>query len=313
MHQLGRLAALRKADRSQPLLDEPGHQSRRLPERTGAEAELGVHERRVPQRDHTVGTRCRVVVDDRRRAARQRLGQLGRVRDRRRREHDLRLRAVDARQTQQPSQHVRDVRSEHAPVDMRLVDHDEPQRVEHVRPAPVVRKDTEMEHVRVREDRVRPTPDPRALLGGGVTVVDRRAQPGQSQTRQRASLILREPNRAARAVSILTLVGAVNVPIVKFSVDWWNTLHQPASVFRLGGPTIHPSMLVPLLVMAVGLHAAGRRAAPVGHAHRDPAPPRAHAHHPRGRAPRRAGGLSHVPRGFHRRRLWRDAADRRSG
>ncbi|MEZ0168905.1 heme ABC transporter permease [Microvirga sp. TS319] len=77
---------------------------------------------------------------------------------------------------------------------------------------------------------------------------------------------IEEPNRAARAVSILTLVGAVNVPIVKFSVDWWNTLHQPASVFRLGGPTIHPSMLVPLLVMAVGftfmgvaLHLSGIR------------------------------------------------------
>jgi heme exporter protein C len=38
---------------------------------------------------------------------------------------------------------------------------------------------------------------------------------------------------------------------VKFSVDWWNTLHQPASVFRMGGPTIDPSMLWPLLVMAV--------------------------------------------------------------
>jgi heme exporter protein C len=75
-----------------------------------------------------------------------------------------------------------------------------------------------------------------------------------------------EPNRAARAVSILTLVGAVNVPIVKFSVDWWNTLHQPASVFRIDGPTIHPSMLVPLLIMAVAfsllgvaLHLAGMR------------------------------------------------------
>src|SRR5919107_1881627 len=58
---------------------------------------------------------------------------------------------------------------------------------------------------------------------------------------------IEEPTRAARAVSILTLVGAINVPIVKFSVDWWNTLHQPASVFRLGGPTIHPTMLYPLL------------------------------------------------------------------
>ena len=60
-----------------------------------------------------------------------------------------------------------------------------------------------------------------------------------------------EPNRAARAVAIMTLVGAVNLPIIKFSVDWWNTLHQPASVFRAGGPTIHPAMLEPLLVMGL--------------------------------------------------------------
>jgi heme exporter protein C len=60
-----------------------------------------------------------------------------------------------------------------------------------------------------------------------------------------------EPTRAGRAAAILTLVGAVNLPIIKFSVDWWNTLHQPASVFRLGGPTIDRSMLIPLLVMAV--------------------------------------------------------------
>ncbi|KAA2241257.1 heme ABC transporter permease [Salinarimonas soli] len=66
---------------------------------------------------------------------------------------------------------------------------------------------------------------------------------------------IEEPGRAARAVSILTLVGFVNVPIVKFSVDWWNTLHQPASVLRLGGPTIHPSMLYPLLVMALAFTA----------------------------------------------------------
>jgi heme exporter protein C len=75
-----------------------------------------------------------------------------------------------------------------------------------------------------------------------------------------------EPARAARAVSILTLIGVVNLPVIKFSVDWWNTLHQPASVLRLDGPAIHPSMLYPLLVMAVGftvfavtLHLAGMR------------------------------------------------------
>lgn len=63
---------------------------------------------------------------------------------------------------------------------------------------------------------------------------------------------IEEPAKAARAAAILTLVGVVNLPIIKFSVDWWSTLHQPASVFRLGGPTIHWSMLWPLLVMALG-------------------------------------------------------------
>jgi heme exporter protein C len=64
-----------------------------------------------------------------------------------------------------------------------------------------------------------------------------------------------DPLRAGRAAAILTLVGFINVPIVKFSVDWWNTLHQPASVFRLDGPTIHPDILQPLLVSASGFAA----------------------------------------------------------
>jgi heme exporter protein C len=63
---------------------------------------------------------------------------------------------------------------------------------------------------------------------------------------------LDEPGRSARAAAIVTLVGFVNIPIIKFSVDWWNTLHQPASVMRLDGPTVHPSMLWPLLVCALG-------------------------------------------------------------
>jgi heme exporter protein C len=60
-----------------------------------------------------------------------------------------------------------------------------------------------------------------------------------------------DPARAARAAAVLTLVGAINLPIIKYSVDWWSTLHQPASVLRLGGPTIHPSLLTPLLVMGL--------------------------------------------------------------
>ena len=57
--------------------------------------------------------------------------------------------------------------------------------------------------------------------------------------------------RAARATSILAVVGFVNVPIVKFSVDWWNTLHQPASVSRFARPALHADFLYPLLVMGV--------------------------------------------------------------
>lgn len=58
-----------------------------------------------------------------------------------------------------------------------------------------------------------------------------------------------EPRRAGRAAAVLALVGAVNLPIVKFSVDWWSTLHQPASVSRFGAPAMDPTMLRPLLVM----------------------------------------------------------------
>jgi heme exporter protein C len=61
--------------------------------------------------------------------------------------------------------------------------------------------------------------------------------------------------RAGKATAILSLVGAVNIPIIKFSVDWWHTLHQPASVFRLDGPTIHSAHLWPLGVMALGFTA----------------------------------------------------------
>jgi heme exporter protein C len=75
-----------------------------------------------------------------------------------------------------------------------------------------------------------------------------------------------DPSRAARAAAVLTLVGAIDLPIIKFSVDWWNTLHQGASVFRLDGSTIYPTILIPLLIMAlaftllfVTLHIAAMR------------------------------------------------------
>lgn len=55
----------------------------------------------------------------------------------------------------------------------------------------------------------------------------------------------------ARAAAILTLVGVVNIPIIHFSVEWWNTLHQGASITKFDKPSIHISMLIPLLMMAV--------------------------------------------------------------
>src|SRR5437764_3016265 len=63
---------------------------------------------------------------------------------------------------------------------------------------------------------------------------------------------IEDAGRAGKAAAILTLVGFINVPIVKFSVEWWSSLHQGASVFRLDGPTIHPSLLTPLLISAAG-------------------------------------------------------------
>ncbi|ESQ75710.1 heme ABC transporter permease [Asticcacaulis sp. AC402] len=65
---------------------------------------------------------------------------------------------------------------------------------------------------------------------------------------------IEDEQRAARSAAILALVGLINLPIIKFSVEWWNTLHQGASVFRADGPTIAPAMLWPLFVMIAATH-----------------------------------------------------------
>lgn len=62
----------------------------------------------------------------------------------------------------------------------------------------------------------------------------------------------REKARAAKATAILALVGAVDLPIIMFSVVWWTTLHQKSSLFRDGGPTMAPVFIWPLLAMALG-------------------------------------------------------------
>lgn len=61
-----------------------------------------------------------------------------------------------------------------------------------------------------------------------------------------------DPTRGHRAGAILALVGVVNLPIIKFSVDWWNTLHQPSTITVTGAPNMHVDMLYPLLVCVLG-------------------------------------------------------------
>jgi heme exporter protein C len=64
-----------------------------------------------------------------------------------------------------------------------------------------------------------------------------------------------DEQKGINAGAILLLIGIVNIPIIKFSVDWWNTLHQPASLMRFAKPAIDNAMLVPLLTMAIGFTA----------------------------------------------------------
>ena len=59
------------------------------------------------------------------------------------------------------------------------------------------------------------------------------------------------PQSAARAAGILAVVGVINIPIIHFSVEWWNTLHQPASITKMDTPSMHISMLRPLLIMVL--------------------------------------------------------------
>jgi len=59
-------------------------------------------------------------------------------------------------------------------------------------------------------------------------------------------------NKYSKIAAVYSILGLINIPIIKFSVDWWNTLHQPASVLRFDGPTIHTSMLYPLLIVFLG-------------------------------------------------------------
>ena len=59
--------------------------------------------------------------------------------------------------------------------------------------------------------------------------------------------------KANKTASIVAIIGSLNLPVIKYSVDWWNTLHQPSSITLTSAPTIHYTMLVPLIIMLVGM------------------------------------------------------------
>jgi len=64
-----------------------------------------------------------------------------------------------------------------------------------------------------------------------------------------ANKLIVQEDKADRVSSLIAIFGFINVPIIKYSVDWWNTLHQPASIKLTGTSTIHSSMLMPLFLM----------------------------------------------------------------
>ena len=68
-----------------------------------------------------------------------------------------------------------------------------------------------------------------------------------------AHKLISQENKANKISSIILIFGLINIPIIKYSVDWWNTLHQPASIKIAGTSTIHSSMLLPLILMLLVL------------------------------------------------------------
>ena len=212
MDQLGRLAALGKADGPQTSADEARQEQRRLAERARPLAEVRVEKRRVPERDRPFRARRRVVLHDRRVLARKRMRELTRIRDRRGGEQELRLGSVDPREPTQPAQDVRDVRAEDTAIDVRLVDDDELEVVQEVAPEVVPRQDSDVEHVRVRQHEIRPAPDLTAAFGRRVSVVDRGADGRQPELAERTRLILRERFRRIE-------VEGTRVPVVGERVE----------------------------------------------------------------------------------------------
>ena len=126
-------------------------------------------------------------------------------------EDELRIGAVDPREPAQPPQHVGDVRAEDAAVDVRLVDDDVAEVVQHVGPEVVLGQHADVEHVRVGQDQVRPLADLPAALLRRVAVVDRRPDARDGELAERARLVLRERLRRVQVDRPALRVGGERV------------------------------------------------------------------------------------------------------
>ena len=155
---------LHEADRPQARGRERREQARGLGERRARSPVSASSSGRLPERDLRGARGAPVLRDDLTSRPGQRARQLGRVPDRRRGEQERRRRSVQGADAAQPPQDERHVAAEDTPVDVCLVDDDVREAAEHLGPARVVREDPEVQHVRVREDRVAPTARERSSL-----------------------------------------------------------------------------------------------------------------------------------------------------
>ena len=152
---LGRQAALREHDRLQLALQELGREPARFGQIRPADAELRVDDRRVDEEKELLAARRAALRHELERLLDERLGQLARIGDRRRRADERRRRSVVPADAPQPPQHVRQMTAEHAAIRVQLVDDDVAEVLEQLRPPRMMRQDPGVDHVRVAQHDVR--------------------------------------------------------------------------------------------------------------------------------------------------------------
>ena len=192
VHQLRRLARRREGDHARSGEHALRGDVARLRERAAAHAGGGVLQRRVPEHDRALRARRLVLVDHGERRADEAFGELLRIADRRRGEHEARVRAVLAAEAPQPAHDLGDVAAEDAAVDVRLVEDHVPQLVQVLGPALVPGQDADVQHVGVAEQDGRGAAQQRPLVLRRVPVVDGRHHAGHAEPVELACLVLGE-------------------------------------------------------------------------------------------------------------------------